>query len=204
VRILRGDLRGIEREHIESINALCESEQGHDRVIVPGIDALRSFDRLLLSPAGLRASQERDYQITLTLDQDLELPFQSGLLRVSRLKSAEPGNFCANFKKDEEEIVEVCDWDGDLLFPSGTLSSLCVRNWRPGDSFLRVGRHSVEKIKTLFQSDKVLLWERKHWPVVLAGGEIVWARQFGGAAKVSASGRSREIVRLIYRPAIQP
>ena len=67
------------------------------------------------------------------------------------------------------------------------------------DVFLRPGHSSEEKIKTLFQSDKILLWERKHWPVVLAGGKIVWVRQFGGSASVIAAGGSRNVFRLIYR-----
>ena len=98
--------------------------------------------------------------------------------------------------------MEVFDWDGDLLARAGTLD-LCARNWRPGDGFERVGHHG-EKIKALFQSDKVLLWERKHWPVVLAGEEIVWVRQFGGSARVSASRGSRNVIRLIYRATLSP
>jgi len=200
---LRGDLHGIECEHVESIVRLCESEQGHGRVIVPGVDALRSFSRLLLAHAGFRASQKRDYRIDLTLGNDYQLPFHTGILSVNWLKSADPQRFCANFKKEHEKTVEVCDWDGDLLAPTGT-PSLWVRNWRPGDCFQRVGHQTGEKIKTLFQEDKILLWERKHWPVVLAGEEIVWVRQFGGSAKVNVSVGSRNVIRLVYRAALSP
>jgi len=35
--------------------------------------------------------------------------------------------------------------------------------------------------------------------VVMAGEEIVWARQFGGAARFGVSGENREIVRLAYQ-----
>jgi tRNA(Ile)-lysidine synthase len=65
IQNLKGDLRGIEYDHIEAILALCKSEEGHDRVIVPGIDALRSFGQILISHQGLRAAQERDYRIDL-------------------------------------------------------------------------------------------------------------------------------------------
>ena len=198
IRRLRGDLRTVEFDHIESVLRLCHSEQGHDRVIIPGIDALRSFGQLLLSEIGLRARQERDYTLPITLGQECQLPFQAGSLYVNWLNSGDAGNICANFKK-EQELNEICDWDGDLLAPSGALPFLSVRNWQPGDGFQRVGHNSTDKIKTLFQTGKVMLWERKHWPVVLAGREIVWARQFGGSANVSATVGSRRILRLVYR-----
>jgi tRNA(Ile)-lysidine synthase len=201
VQDLRGDLHAIEYEHIESILRLCQSEDGHDRVIIPGVDALRSFGQLLLSPSGLRSSQQRDYQIDLKLGQEYELPFQTGFLTINWLKSVELRHICANFKEEEEQNVEICDWDGDLLGRAGALRTLSVRNWHPGDLFQRVGHHSDEKIKTLFQLGKVLLWERKHWPVVLAGTEIVWVRQFGGSARVIVADGSRNIVRLVYRQA---
>jgi tRNA(Ile)-lysidine synthase len=194
IRDLRGHLLGIEYEHVESVVRLCDSQEGHNRVIIPGIDALRSFGHLLLSQNGLRASQERDYQINLILGEPHELPFHTGLLCVNWLNSGGHQDICGNFKE------EICDWDGDLLAPAGMLPSLCVRNWRPGDVFQRVG-HSEEKIKSLFQSSKVLLWERKHWPLVTAGAKIVWVRQFGGAADVSARVGSRRTIRLTYRQA---
>jgi tRNA(Ile)-lysidine synthase len=200
---LRGDLRALDCEHVESIVRLCESEQGHARVIIPGVDALRSFGSLLLAPAGLRGSQKRDYRLDLALGNEYQLPFRTGILSVNWLKSDDPRRFCANFKKEHEENVEVCDWDGDLLAPAGT-PSLWVRNWQPGDGFQRVGHQSGQKIKTLFQEAKVLLWERKHWPVVLAGEEIVWVRQFGGSASVNASVGSRNVIRLVYRATLSP
>ena len=198
---LRGNLRQIECEHVESILKLCDSLEGHDRAIVPGVDAMRSFDQLLLTNIDSRQTEQRDYQFELKFGQETELPCQTGFLSVQSLKSDSSENIYVNFKKELDEKVEICDWDGDLLAPGGTLPSLCVRNWRPGDAFKRAGHHSAEKIKTLFQSGKVLLWERKHWPVVVAGSEIVWVRRFGGAGNVTAAGGSRHIVRLIYRKA---
>jgi tRNA(Ile)-lysidine synthase len=199
IQQIRGDLRGIEYEHVESVTRLCENEQGHDRVIIPGVDALRSYNRLLLAREGFRDGQQRDYRIDLEVGGEYQLPFRTGLLSLHWLKSDDPECFCVNFKEEQDETIEVCDWDGDILAGTSKQPSLCVRNWRPGDHFQRLGHQSGEKIKTLFQIEKVLLWERKHWPVVLAGEEIVWVRQFGGSARVSASTASRKVIRLIYR-----
>ncbi len=195
---VRGDLRAIEFEHVETVIRLCGSLEGHDRAIIPGVDAWRSFGHLLLGQDGQRASQERDYQIALKVGEESELPFGVGRIQINLLNPAERQDIYANFKTEQEHhLLEVCDWDCDLLAATGGLPSLSVRNWRPGDVFQRVG-HAEDKIKSLFQSGKVLLWERKHWPVVTAGAQIIWVRQFGGAEPVSATAGSREILRLQY------
>ncbi len=194
---VRGSLRGIDFEHTEAILKLCASQQGHDRVIIPGLDALRSFDQLLMMRPGVFGSQSRNYCLELKLGEIFELPYQAGVVSVNWLKS--DCNFCANFKEEPEDKFETFDLDGDLLTANGTLSSLYVRNWQPGDELHRIGHKAGEKIKTLFQSDRVLLWERRHWPVVTAGGEIIWARQFGGAARFNVTGKSQNVLRLIYR-----
>ena len=49
---VKGDLKKVDSVHVDAILKLCETEEGHDRVQVPGIDALRSFDRLRLTTPG--------------------------------------------------------------------------------------------------------------------------------------------------------
>ena len=75
---IRGNLNAIDCEHVEAILHLCASTDAHNRVIIPGIDALRSFDQLLLSPINHRSGQERDYEIPLKLNEEVELPYQLG------------------------------------------------------------------------------------------------------------------------------
>ncbi len=58
-----------------------------------------------------------------------------------------------------------------------------LRNWRPGDTFDPAGRIPARKIKELFQEVRVPLWERARWPVLSAGGKLVWAGEFGSAAQ---------------------
>jgi len=184
---VRGDLAGIDLAHVDAVLSLCSSRHGHDRVIIPGVDALRSFDELLLSRPGTLGDRPRNYRLALKCAQECELPFGAGTITLD--------HFCANFKKEQDLEGEVSDLDASVLAGE----ELSVRNWRPGDELHRTGHQTAEKIKSLFQQYRVPLWERRHWPVVVAGAEVVWARQFGGAAKFSVSSENRKIVRLAYR-----
>ncbi len=181
---VRGDLRSIDIGHVEAILGICSSGHGHDRVMVPGVDALRSFDSLLLALPGELQSRSRHYRVELKVGEPCRLPFEAGWIYVERVT---PGTSnCANFKTDWELSAEVAD------------VPLSVRNWEPGDQLQRPG-HRREKIKTLFQEERVLLWERRHWPVVVAQDEIVWVRQFGSEARFAASDECISRIRITYR-----
>jgi tRNA(Ile)-lysidine synthase len=55
---------------------------------------------------------------------------------------------------------------------------LRVRNWRSGDRFWPAHTKGPKKIKELLQDRHVLGSEKKLWPVVTWGGDIVWVRGF--------------------------
>ena len=70
-----------------------------------------------------------------------------------------------------------------------------VRNWRPGDRFWPVHTKSPKKIKELLQERHVAQPERKSWPVVVSGDEIVWVRGFPSSAKHRAQpGRAAIVI----------
>jgi tRNA(Ile)-lysidine synthetase-like protein len=76
--------------------------------------------------------------------------------------------------------------------------NLAVRNWEPGDRFDRNAHGKPEKIKSLFQEYRVPLWQRRHWPVLVSGEDIVWVRRFGTAAKYRRSAASQRALRFRY------
>lgn len=58
---------------------------------------------------------------------------------------------------------------------------LCVRNWRPGDRFWPAHTKAPKKIKELLPGQAGS--ERKLWPVVISGSDLVWVRGFPTPAK---------------------
>jgi len=197
---VRGDLRSIDLQHTDAILDLCRSESGHDRVLIPGVDAIRSFSVLLLTNPGRLSSEPRDYSVELSLGSEHNLPYGAGTVEFKR-RGLDQQN-CVNVKEEIEfPREEVADLDLEALTRGSSATRLQVRNWRPGDEIIRTGHSKPEKIKSLFQQFQVRLWERRHWPVGVAGDEVFWARGFGAAAPYLAHAENQAVARLCYRPA---
>jgi tRNA(Ile)-lysidine synthase len=70
-----------------------------------------------------------------------------------------------------------------LLDAENLPGPLRVRNWRPGDRYWPAHTKSPKKIKELLQERHVAQPERRSWPVVVSGDEIVWMRGFALPAR---------------------
>ncbi|MGA9906551.1 MAG: tRNA lysidine(34) synthetase TilS [Candidatus Sulfotelmatobacter sp.] len=73
---------------------------------------------------------------------------------------------------------------------------LLVRNWRAGDRFWPAHTKSPKKVKELLQERHVTQPERRLWPVVVSGEEIVWMRGFPVPARLRAeAGQEAVLIR---------
>jgi tRNA(Ile)-lysidine synthase len=73
---------------------------------------------------------------------------------------------------------------------------LLVRNWRAGDRFWPAHTKSPKKVKELLQERHVAQPERRLWPVVVSGDEIVWMRGFPVPARLHAeAGQEAVLIR---------
>jgi tRNA(Ile)-lysidine synthase len=82
----------------------------------------------------------------------------------------------------------------DLLRADLLPAQLIVRNWRPGDRFFPAHTKSPKKIKELLQEKHVAQPERRLWPVVAKGDEIVWVRGFPVPAHLRAKAGEEAIL----------
>jgi tRNA(Ile)-lysidine synthase len=98
-------------------------------------------------------------------------------LRVpGRIKVAETGTWF----EAALVSVRVCGgYNPDHLLDSTLLGKeLRVRNWRAGDRYWPAHTKSPKKIKELLQELHITGSERKLWPVVVQGADVVWVRGF--------------------------
>ena len=174
---LKGDLRGIEFEAIRRIEELCQSGEGSGRLQIPGVDVMRSFDWVRLVKMGLPV-EPRNWSVEIPGAGRYRSP--GGELVLEQGDTDLPGD-----APEPAYNVGTCWLDLDRwAFP------ITFRNWRPGDSYLRVGQDRWESVKELFQSHRIPLWERRNWPMVAKDEEIFWCWRFGPAAAVASTGGS--------------
>jgi len=184
MELTKGDLRGIGFEHLASVLELADSGEGHGRLQIPGLDVFRSFNWLRFAPPGLDNLENRNYRMPLPPSGTVRLPGQRIVVHTELFENT-------TVTDSSDGVYNGCVGCLDWNRLSGALE---VRNWRPGDRYQPVGHAGVEKIKELFQQARVPLWERRHWPVVTVGDEILWARRFGPAAGFAAHSGSRAIL----------
>jgi tRNA(Ile)-lysidine synthase len=160
-RIVR---RGAERlgvrldfEQVEQILQLV-SGRGKCVVLSHGWVASRSRDRVRFGPAADNASL--DYQYPLLVPGRTEVPPAGIALETMLVPSA------SGYNPDQ------------LLNPTLLKAELRVRNWRAGDRFWPAHTKEPKKIKELLQQRHLTGTQRKLWPVVASGQDVIWVRGF--------------------------
>lgn len=175
----RGDLRRVDLRHIERLIALARTDKGSRRFEIPGLEVWRSFDFVRLAPPGHRCG---DYDLPAPVPGRVRAPGSGRELELELL----PGGSDSGYNGKESEQL---DW--------GRISgALRLRNWRPGDQYRPFGRADRVKVNSLLQNARVPRWERRSWPVLTAGGTIVWVAQFGPAAELAATPESPTILKV--------
>jgi len=177
LEIAKGNLRGIGFEHLSAVFDLAASVEGHGRTQIPGLDIFRSFEWMRIAPPATDNLENRNYRFAPGVPGAVRLPGQNSVLHLELFENTQ---ITEGSKSVYNESVEWLDWNR-------IRGSVEVRNWRPGDQYQRAGHACAEKIKFLFHEARIPLWERRHWPILTRGEEILWARRFGPAAGFAAS-----------------
>jgi tRNA(Ile)-lysidine synthase len=164
-----GDYAGVSLEfkHVEEILRFAAGEGAGNQLTLPGgWSVIREGGSLEFKAADLETPLETAYEYSLSVPGEVEIKEAGLRLRVA---CVDPGS--------------ASEYAGDELFDAARLSqTLVVRNWRPGDRFWPAHTKGPKKIKELLQEKHVPQAERRLWPVVVSGDEIVWVRGFPSRA----------------------
>ncbi len=164
-----GERAGIplEFKHVEEIRR-CAGEDGARQVSLPLGWKLRiEAEQMLFATPDLRAprpAEDYEYRVSVPGTVAIELIQVQLELRVI------PAAAVAGYNPDH------------LLDAQSLPGPFVVRNWRAGDRFWPAHSKSPKKIKELLQERHESQPERRLWPVVLSGEEIVWMRGLPAAA----------------------
>ncbi|HET9305416.1 MAG TPA: tRNA lysidine(34) synthetase TilS [Candidatus Sulfotelmatobacter sp.] len=169
-----GERAGIplEFKHVEEILRFAAEEgaSGKELSLPLGWKMVCELDELVfLTPDLRQPAPSQDYEYELPLPGEVAVSEAGSLIEVKRVA---PGGEAYN----PEHLLDADSLPGRLK----------VRNWRAGDRFWPAHTKSPKKVKELLQERHVAQPERRLWPVVLSGDEIVWMRGFPLPARYQA------------------
>ena len=189
-RVLKaiGDEAGIplEFKHIEEILRFAaeDGSSGKELSLPLGWKLVREPEAMVfLTPDLRRHERIPDYEYTLPVPGHAMVP-ELGAIIEALLVTSEITLESQLAEYNPQQLL------GAELLPA----RLMVRNWRPGDRFWPAHTKSPKKIKELLQERHVAQPERRLWPVVVSGDEIVWMRGFAVPAKLCAKAGEQAVL----------
>ena len=197
----KGDLRGIEYEHVEAVRDLARPGKGSGGLDLPGMSVRRSFEWLRFMTAGdTRDAASQEYWFEVQVPGRYALPDGTAEIEFHLCSESDtkPGY--------NEKRRQALDWKR----LSGPLQ---LRNWRAGDAYRPRGRAREKKLKALFQESKIPVWDRARWPVVCFsatttkpldersqdGQTVVWSRGFGPSADFAAGEATDTLLEIVVK-----
>jgi tRNA(Ile)-lysidine synthase len=167
-------------QHVEEILALSAKGDGSPKSTVLPHGWVVSRKRGELRFEGtVEAAKDPDYEYCLSVPGSVEV-----LETQSRFEALlVSGNAAEGYNP------------GDLLDGTMLAAELKVRNWRPGDRFWPAHTKAAKKIKELLQERQVTGPERKLWPVVVSGTDVIWVRGFPAPSRVQLRSNRAILIR---------
>jgi tRNA(Ile)-lysidine synthase len=182
----------LEFQHVERILQLVNEKSARGPFSVPGgsvgKSAGKSHERLCFHPENLAVSTvQSGFTYALPVPgrivvSEIQTEFHATLIPADAAEGYNP--------QDSEDLM-----DARLL-----ARKLQVRNWREGDRFWPAHTKAPRKIKQLLQERRVTGPERKVWPVIVSGDEIVWMRGFPLPAHLRSKNASSSAVKIYEVP----
>jgi tRNA(Ile)-lysidine synthase len=184
-----GDEAGIplEFKHVEEILRFAAEDgpSGKELSLPLGWKIRREPETVVFVTPDLRI-QERipDYEYPLAVPGRVLVPELGVVIEALRVV---PGSSTSELREyNPQELLRA------ELLPG----RLTVRNWRAGDRFWPAHTKAPKKVKELLQERRVIQPERRLWPVVVSGDEIVWMRGFPVPARLrAAAGQEAVLIR---------
>jgi tRNA(Ile)-lysidine synthase len=182
---MRGDRRELSARHVEQVIRLAAQSTSGKRLRLPGRIAVeRVFDDITfsrISQESVKQEYDRQHRASFAQETKTELPSYQYVVdlpdRGATTVAVPELATCFRLKIVDWPLLESDTKTDSGAFDAGRLRSpLLLRSWRPGDSYRPRGHRQSQKLKQMFQAERVPRQQRVHWPVLESAGQVIWAR----------------------------
>lgn len=169
IKLVKGDLEAIEKDHIEGI---FDAKEGILRRDLPGdVVIMKEGESLIIIEKGLLAPAKKvEFKLKAkggALAAGLDFEFKSSIIEFA--KGSPSLLVIAREESKAKSEIPLAHLDADLLE-----KSLVIRNWRFGDRFRPLNMAGFKKLSDFFVDIKLARRLRDRVPIVTSGGEIIW------------------------------
>lgn len=193
LRERRGDLRGVNRAHIESMRVLCFDGPANGICALPGGWRMRrEYSRAVIEQVPVRPPQPFDVRIgsgTVTAVTAAGFAFDAKVVATDGIHFDPEGLRTAPMETsfDVEHVG----------------AYLSIRSFRHGDRLRPLGMAGSRKIQDLFTDRKLPRERRRSWPLVVAGdGEILWIPGMARSRAALITSATRKVLNLRATPLV--
>jgi tRNA(Ile)-lysidine synthase len=166
----------LEFKHVKEILQLAASPGPSGTATLPhGWSVRRERDLLEFAPP-FAGAEAKDYEYSLTVP---------GLVEVLEIRT----RFEAIIANRDNAVALDMSLDASMVG-----GSLIVRNWRTGDRFWPAQTKSSKKIKELLTEKHVTGTQKRLWPVLTSGAQVVWMRGFKTPRAFQPAAGAKKIV----------
>jgi len=155
---VRGNLAGIEYDHVESVVRLIAPETSHGELSLPGLHVRVQSDEILLTRGAEASSEPWAFPVGLG---ETEIPEPPITLRLAIVEGKSPQ------MNATDRWTELADADR-IVHP------LELRSRRDGDRFVPLGSGPSVKLKDFLINERVPYFDRGRLPLLCDREKIVW------------------------------
>ncbi|MCR4435151.1 MAG: tRNA lysidine(34) synthetase TilS [Clostridiales bacterium] len=194
VKNLKGNLKGIEYVHIDSILKLISENRTGAEVHLPC--SLRAS----LTYGALSIYISKNEGEKLRFKKDISIPGRTEVEALGSLLEAEVvekscGQFGGGQGSSQNSMIQFFDYE---MLKSG----INIRNRRDGDIFKPYRSNGTKKLKKFFIDSKVPRSLRDKIPLIAVDNEVVWIIGYKTSDKFKVTENTKKVLKLVYREGV--
>lgn len=188
---VKGNVKGIESIHIESVIDMIESGRVGLRLDLPGIKIGRTYDSIKFYKNEKQADTF-DFAAELNIPGYTEIGDGNHLVEASFINDYNVSDYKGIKGR---ELVQFFDYDK-------LVEGINIRKRKEGDYFKPINSNGTKKLKEYFIDNKIPREMRDNIPLIAKGSEIIWIIGYKISDKFKVTENTKSVLKLIYKSSL--